>query len=43
MPALYSVMEGDEILVSTMKARGKTAAVRRNPKVSLCATRSGHA
>ncbi len=36
MTALYYVMEGDEILVSTMKARGKTAAVRRDPKVSLC-------
>jgi PPOX class probable F420-dependent enzyme len=36
MSALYYVMEGDEILVSTMRARGKTAAVRRDPKVSLC-------
>src|SRR5690349_20301700 len=36
MSALYYVMDGDDILVSTMKARAKTAAVRRNPKVSLC-------
>jgi PPOX class probable F420-dependent enzyme len=36
MSALYYVMEGEEILVSTMKARAKTAAVRRDPKVSLC-------
>jgi PPOX class probable F420-dependent enzyme len=36
MSALYYLVEGDEILVSTMRARGKTAAVRRDPKVSLC-------
>jgi PPOX class probable F420-dependent enzyme len=36
MSALYYVVEGDEILISTMRARGKTAAVRRDPKVSLC-------
>ena len=36
MSALYYVMDGDEILVSTMKARAKAAAVRRDPKVSLC-------
>jgi PPOX class probable F420-dependent enzyme len=36
MSALYYVMEGDEILVSTMNARSKAAAVRRDPKVSLC-------
>ncbi len=36
MSALYYVVEGDEILISTMRARAKTAAVRRDPKVSLC-------
>jgi PPOX class probable F420-dependent enzyme len=36
MTVLYYVVEGDEILVSTMRARGKTSAVLRDPKVSLC-------
>lgn len=36
MSALYYVVEDDEILVSTMRARAKAAAVRRDPKVSLC-------
>jgi Pyridoxamine 5'-phosphate oxidase len=36
MTALYYVMDGDDILISTMKARGKAKAVQRNPKVSLC-------
>jgi PPOX class probable F420-dependent enzyme len=36
MSALYYLVDGDEILVSTMRARGKAAAVRRDPKVSLC-------
>jgi nitroimidazol reductase NimA-like FMN-containing flavoprotein (pyridoxamine 5'-phosphate oxidase superfamily) len=36
MTPLYYVMDGDDILVSTMSARGKAKAVRRNPKVSLC-------
>ena len=36
MTALYYIIDGDEILVSTMRARGKTAAVLRDPKVSLC-------
>ena len=36
MSIVYYVMDGDEILVSTMNARGKAGAVRRNPKVSLC-------
>ncbi|SDP39828.1 pyridoxamine 5'-phosphate oxidase family protein [Actinacidiphila guanduensis] len=36
MTTLYYVCEGDEILVSTMNARAKAKAVRRNPKVSLC-------
>jgi hypothetical protein len=36
MSIVYYVMDGDEILVSTMGARGKAKAVRRNPKVSLC-------
>ncbi len=36
MSIVYYVMDGDDILVSTMAARGKAGAVRRNPKVSLC-------
>lgn len=36
MSALYYVMDGDDILISTMRARAKAKAVRRNPKVSLC-------
>jgi len=36
MSIVYYVMDGDDILVSTMTARGKAGAVRRNPKVSLC-------
>jgi hypothetical protein len=36
MSIVYYVMDGDDILVSTMAARGKARAVRRNPKVSLC-------
>jgi nitroimidazol reductase NimA-like FMN-containing flavoprotein (pyridoxamine 5'-phosphate oxidase superfamily) len=38
-PALsivYYVMDGDDILISTMAARGKAKAVQCNPKVSLC-------
>ena len=35
MSPVYYVMDGDDILVSTMAARGKAKAVRRNPKVSL--------
>jgi len=36
MSIVYYVMDGDDILVSTMSARGKAGAVRRDPKVSLC-------
>lgn len=36
MSIVYYVMDGGDILVSTMAARGKAKAVRRNPKVSLC-------
>lgn len=35
MSIVYYVMDGDDLLVSTMAARGKAKAVRRNPKVSL--------
>ena len=35
MSIVYYVMDGDDILVSTMSARGKAKAVARNPKVSL--------
>ena len=36
MSIVYYVMDGDEILVSTMAERGKALAIRRDPKVSLC-------
>lgn len=36
MTAVFYVVDGDEILVSTMAARAKAKAVERNPKVSLC-------
>src|SRR5882672_1259319 len=36
MSIVYYVMDGDDILVSTMAARGKAGAVRRDSKVSLC-------
>jgi hypothetical protein len=36
MSIVYYVMEGDEILVSTMAARSKAKAVARSPKVSMC-------
>ena len=36
MTIVYYVMDGDDILISTMEARSKAKAVRRNPQVSLC-------
>jgi PPOX class probable F420-dependent enzyme len=36
MTALYYVMDGDDILISTMRSRAKAKAVQRDPKVSLC-------
>jgi PPOX class probable F420-dependent enzyme len=36
MSCVYYVMDGDDILVSTMLGRAKAKAVQRNPKVSLC-------
>jgi nitroimidazol reductase NimA-like FMN-containing flavoprotein (pyridoxamine 5'-phosphate oxidase superfamily) len=36
MSIVYYVMDDDDILISTMAARGKARAVERNPKVSLC-------
>jgi PPOX class probable F420-dependent enzyme len=36
MTIVYYVMDGDDLLVSTMAGRAKTAAVERNPQVSLC-------
>jgi hypothetical protein len=35
MSIVYYVMDGADVLVSTMSARGKAKAVQRNPKVSL--------
>ena len=36
MTVVYYVMDGDDILVSTMAERAKAKAVARNPRVSLC-------
>jgi PPOX class probable F420-dependent enzyme len=36
MTVVYYVMDGDDLLISTMAARGKVRAVRRDPKVSVC-------
>ena len=36
MTVVYYVMDGDDILVSTMAGRGKARVVSRNPRVSLC-------
>jgi PPOX class probable F420-dependent enzyme len=36
MTVVYYVVEGDELLVSTMAARGKARAVARDGRVSLC-------
>jgi PPOX class probable F420-dependent enzyme len=36
MTVVYYVTDGDDLLVSTMAARGKAKAVARNPRVSLC-------
>ncbi len=36
MSVVYYVMDGDDMLVSTMADRAKARAVARNPQVSLC-------
>ena len=36
MTIVYYVMDGNDLLVSTMEGRGKAKAVKRDPKVSLC-------
>jgi PPOX class probable F420-dependent enzyme len=36
MTIVYYVMDGDDLLVSTMAGRAKAAAVLRSPQVSLC-------
>jgi PPOX class probable F420-dependent enzyme len=36
MTVVYYVMDGDDLLISTMAARGKTKAVDRDGRVSLC-------
>lgn len=36
MSIVYYVMDGDDMLVSTMADRAKARAVARNPQVSLC-------
>jgi len=36
MTVVYYVIDGDDVLVSTMAARAKAKAVKRDQKVSLC-------
>lgn len=36
MSVVYYVMDGEDILVSTMEGRAKGKAVKRNPRISLC-------
>lgn len=36
MTVVYYVLDGEDILISTMAARSKTKAVRRSAKASLC-------
>jgi len=36
MTVVYYVLDGDDLLISTMADRAKALAVQRNPKVSLC-------
>jgi PPOX class probable F420-dependent enzyme len=36
MTVVYYVMDGDDLLISTMAARGKAKAVARDERVSLC-------
>ena len=36
MTVVYYVMDGDDMLVSTMAARAKARVVARDPRVSLC-------
>jgi len=36
MTVVYYVMDGDDMLISTMAARSKTKAVARDGRVSLC-------
>jgi PPOX class probable F420-dependent enzyme len=36
MTVVYYIVDGEDLLISTMAARAKAPAVRRNPKVSLC-------
>ena len=36
MTVVYYVLDGDDLLISTMAARSKSLAVKRSPKVSIC-------
>jgi hypothetical protein len=36
MTVVYYVLDGDDLLISTMAARAKARTVRRDPRVSLC-------
>lgn len=36
MTVVYYLLDGDDMLISTLAARSKARAVRRDPKVSLC-------
>jgi hypothetical protein len=36
MSIVYYMVDGDEMLISTIADRGNAKAVRRNPKIALC-------
>jgi hypothetical protein len=36
MTVVYYVLDGEDLLITTMAARAKAMAVQRNPKVSVC-------
>jgi PPOX class probable F420-dependent enzyme len=36
MTVVYYLLDGDDLLISTMADRGKARAVRRDPRVSVC-------
>ena len=36
MSVVYYLMDGDDILITTMEGRAKAKAIRHTPKVSLC-------
>src|SRR5579875_2197802 len=36
MTIVYYIMDGNDLLISTMEGRGKARSVKRDPKVSFC-------